>query len=464
MGYGSGRSQALSRETLARQAPAKQRRYTFGTHTQTCHVWAQQQPETHTGQSSDGRIRFEGETIYSYGSHFPMARFIGEHQDRRVVLFNDEKHSVSTTAHQSDARYALNSLDIVIPVDTSFLQSPQDRKEIERIHIALLERVAADYGTARLELDAFRAIFKPRGKVPADIVEWSRKRAAEAARKAFAQKLSEAKRHAKRYFGNPQLSPENRAPIEGQTTYSIANKISQFNREVTALYSSRIVLATAKAPRKYVLACSATIKTLVEARKVWGAALTIAQQAEAREQRLETLRTWGSHRYWHSPADLGELWALAIAEGMPVAETIGREIQLRQWELEVPETFKKPDYSGHRVTPEQWEAGKGSGYLGQFETLVRRKGDTLQTSRGAECPFPHAVLAYRGAVQCRSNGTSWQTNGHKLRVGHFQVDRIDADGTLHAGCHTIGFDAMTRLAVKEVPHEVRACFPVPVCI
>ena len=92
------------------------------------------------------------------------------------------------------------------------------------------------------------------------------------------------------------------------------------------------------------------------------------------------------------------------------------------------------------------------------------KGDTLQTSRGAECPFAHAIRAYRMAQHCRANATAWETNGHKIPVGLFTVDRIDANGTLHAGCHAIAYEAMTRLAVREVPEEVKACFPVPACI
>ncbi len=61
---------------------------------QCAHVWAQQnQP---SGRGAKGSIYFEGRTIYSYGSHFPMATFLSH----AVVLINSDSYSVSTSRHQ----------------------------------------------------------------------------------------------------------------------------------------------------------------------------------------------------------------------------------------------------------------------------------------------------------------------------------------------------------------------------
>lgn len=468
MGFGNGQNCTQSREALERKAPAKQRRYTFGTHSQTCHVWAQQNEATHTGQSGDGRIRFEGATIYSYGNHFPMARLVPWHGEGRAVLVNCDGYSVSTGQHLRDMRSALATTDISIPVSTEFLKdNPEPRRAlIDKEHTALLELFASSGN--REALDVFRAIYKPRAKVPADVVAWSKARAALAAKQALAVKVKDARRVAQACKA-PLLDKFATVPAEA-SSYQIEDAIRRLKREGSSVLSARTVLAKVKASRKLIVACSKGAKALKERRAIWEAVLWPARKREAREGRLAVLKKFSDDdRRWYPETELGELWALAIAEGLPVAEVVGRYIQLEQWQKECPETFKRNVYRARdAVLPEDWEAGKGGTlncyYVSTRETLVRRKGDTLQTSRGAECPFAHAVIAYRKAQACRADGVTWERNGHTMHVGHFNVDRIDADGTLHAGCHTIGFDAMTRLAVREVPELVKACFPVPAVI
>ena len=54
--------------------------------------------------------------------------------------------------------------------------------------------------------------------------------------------------------------------------------------------------------------------------------------------------------------------------------------------------------------------------------------------------FPMATL------HCDKRGEPYQHNGHAEHAGQFRIDRIDVDGTLHAGCHTIKFDELERMA------------------
>ena len=70
-------------------------------HAEVAHVWAQQLQ--HEGRSSN--VFFYGKTIYSYGEHFPIARF----EKNNVVLMNSETYSVSTSKH---ATIVLRSLDL----------------------------------------------------------------------------------------------------------------------------------------------------------------------------------------------------------------------------------------------------------------------------------------------------------------------------------------------------------------
>lgn len=65
------------------------------------HLWAHQARDSARGS----HFYFEGDTIYSYGSHFPIARHY-----KGVVLFTAHDYSVTTAKHKSFVRYACNHL------------------------------------------------------------------------------------------------------------------------------------------------------------------------------------------------------------------------------------------------------------------------------------------------------------------------------------------------------------------
>jgi hypothetical protein len=68
--------------------------------------------------------------------------------------------------------------------------------------------------------------------------------------------------------------------------------------------------------------------------------------------------------------------------------------------------------------------------------MLRVRGDTVQTSLGAEAPVSDVRRAF--ALYNRlPRGESWQRNGENCRLGRFQLDSIDKDGNARAGCHFI---------------------------
>jgi hypothetical protein len=81
-------------------------RTVFSNH-EVVHVWASQRQDE--GRNSKTSIFFVGDTIYSYGRHFPMGKFIanGEH---RAVLLNTDTYGVTTSGHQSLVRGAVSHM------------------------------------------------------------------------------------------------------------------------------------------------------------------------------------------------------------------------------------------------------------------------------------------------------------------------------------------------------------------
>lgn len=72
-------------------------------------------------------------------------------------------------------------------------------------------------------------------------------------------------------------------------------------------------------------------------------------------------------------------------------------------------------------------------------------GGLLETSHGADVPLAHAVKAFRFVKLVRERGETWRRNGRTIRVGHYQIDAIDAGG-FTAGCHRINWGEIERLA------------------
>jgi hypothetical protein len=77
---------------------------------------------------------------------------------------------------------------------------------------------------------------------------------------------------------------------------------------------------------------------------------------------------------------------------------------------------------------------------------VSRDGSAVQTSRGATVPAKDArrAIAFVRAVMTR--GINWKRNGEQCPVGHFQIDRIAANGDINAGCHFIEWQEISNLA------------------
>ena len=76
-----------------------------------CHKWANMEQES--GRNANGSMYFEGSTIYSYGSHFPIAKHIVNEQGQRAVLFTQRSYSVTTEKHKSQVWMSCKNDNII---------------------------------------------------------------------------------------------------------------------------------------------------------------------------------------------------------------------------------------------------------------------------------------------------------------------------------------------------------------
>ena len=73
----------------------------FSSHNEAAHIWASQSQN----EGRAGNIFFENGVIYSYGRHFPVARFAPEYGD--IALFTSRGYSSSTGKHKGIIRAAI---------------------------------------------------------------------------------------------------------------------------------------------------------------------------------------------------------------------------------------------------------------------------------------------------------------------------------------------------------------------
>jgi hypothetical protein len=144
---------------------------------------------------------------------------------------------------------------------------------------------------------------------------------------------------------------------------------------------------------------------------------------------------------------------------------IAYEAHKKQWAIDNADRLAK-----YRADVEEWNANLethiadwlaggelnqpncGYSFVGEhvkcreIPTLLRIKGDTVETSRYASFPTAHAVAALALVRKVMFRGVEFNANGHTCKVGLFEISKITADGTVYAGCHVVPWESIARIA------------------
>jgi len=103
--YGCGFNRRASNVVLAeaKTRKGKRQKHVFDTG-EIPHLWAHKVQES--ARNAQGNLYFDGDTIYSYGSHFPTPIHATKGK-RSAVLFTTRSYSVTTSGHVSAVRSAI---------------------------------------------------------------------------------------------------------------------------------------------------------------------------------------------------------------------------------------------------------------------------------------------------------------------------------------------------------------------
>lgn len=89
-------------------------------------------------------------------------------------------------------------------------------------------------------------------------------------------------------------------------------------------------------------------------------------------------------------------------------------------------------------------------YIPGVSPMLRVVGDEAQTSLGARFPVSPARRGLAFIHTVRESGREHVRNGHTIHLGHYVIDRIEPDGTVHAGCHVVKWDEIERITPQLV--------------
>lgn len=293
------------------------------------HLWYHANASQGQARNASNNFYFVGDTIYSYGSHFPIARRL----ECGTVLLTSRTYSVTTARHISRVQQSIPRSATVF-----YVENP----------LASLSDIASEFSASVRE--AREALQASRNKAQR-VNRWQALRAAIANANAFA---SFAKMR-----GRYKL-PANACELDELS--------KEYFDKLEAKRSVREAQRSAE----------------------WARRSAEWQREREERERLEALTL----------AERAELWR---------AGTIGNSM--------LP-----------------WNA----------PTMLRIRGDIVETSKGADFPLTHAKRAAEFLAPKLASGESFATNGRVVRLGVFQVDSLDENGTLRAGCHTIKRDELER--------------------
>jgi hypothetical protein len=93
---------------------------------EVAHLWASQ---AQTNARNSGNFYFNGLTIYSYGSHFPIAQIWDK--DNHIVFFTAHSYSNTTAKHKGCVKYAINHKKVftVPAVDLNYKWDQNEKHE-----------------------------------------------------------------------------------------------------------------------------------------------------------------------------------------------------------------------------------------------------------------------------------------------------------------------------------------------
>lgn len=402
------------------------------------HVWAQRsQP---SGYTSTRSYSFDGAVLLSYST--PIAAFVQGTRKRTACLISDNTFSVTTARHISRARQAVSGVPVfLVPhlMNDRYSRQPLQVKENKKQHKENLAFLVREYVELGLRFKRAKTLYGIHDEA------------------GLADRLAESAQIARFYadmFGlkMPNLGPNTDAStiwayrVERDARFATPEHQAKLETERERREIRKAEVEEKQRQANYADAQSRFVRyMLVE--DDWIIVRSHEFPADSIERRYmesaQHARDMEAGRAWKVGFDL---W---MAGNGPLPEDRNPHAV-----LSVDEDKAWQDAKAAAVLAKyaneiaEWRNGGGRAtYHVSYNvpTMLRIRGEMVETSKGAEFPISHALRAIPLVLRCRERGIDWHRNGHTVHLGSFQIDSIDAFGNVTAGCHVVMFDEIERL-------------------
>ncbi len=470
------------------------------------HVWAQQSQES--GRSNNGQFYFEGRAIYSYGRHYIAGYALPLQNGKHLFLVNADKYSPTTGKHTNYVYYAIPGAAYSVPNLTELASMMESGLNAWDYHAApgghtrpvkrpatMAERRAALPAIKRAMLAGW-----PGDSLASSILAAFGQRSPETMAATMGRKvISEAKREEERrakYARDLNARAAKhfaaKSPAEVRATISaiLARHQGQWGRDKLGDESREALQCIKEAKARGWTRIHAKLtrrRAMIRAaiadydnraamahrqaskREAIGRFREAARNCTRLTTGLESAKLAGDDNpatradWWRN---LGDAVDSILRHHSPAPATVSRLHAIREAArikaAEEREAATAARYAAEEEKRAAWirgEAGnhnarlsdKRGGALLRAADVERDEsgviiGGVLQTSHGAAVPLTHALRVFAFLRHCRATGAGWHSNGRALRVGHFHVDSVAANGDFVAGCHRINWGEVERIA------------------
>jgi hypothetical protein len=430
---------------------------------QLAHVYVEQSPEITHGSIESGNFYFQGPTLYSFRDSWPLATFVPGRANPRVILVNTEDSGHRGWNSDGKQRRLLDDAlrgreDIQISVNRAqiikYISDQRAHGSAAAWTSLGVSQVAAEIEKLKDKAERYAKplvnawdVIRPDGHAFAE--------GSDDEREARCRSISDA-----RIFEIIELF----GPGTADTPAHDIEALRQIIREGYAKFNDpKRVAARAKSARN-----SCVRKTM-----------------DAIDRFLEDAYGWErGRRVSKINPEMDAIVAEAVKLKPDLILPKLAKVSEKMLEFEIERVHQAlhplaPDVKAAQnqrryeiITSDEWRASRKGNLARDWgkvapPTMVRRVGDVVETSRGAEVPFKDAVRLYQLAAKIKERGVEFvpdTINEGRIRCGVFQLTKITKDGDCVVGCHYLMFDEMERLAIKEVPRLVKPRYPLPVPI
>lgn len=128
-----------------------------------------------------------------------------------------------------------------------------------------------------------------------------------------------------------------------------------------------------------------------------------------------------------------------------------RDEYLAEQRRSIQDAKRKRDFWRIGAARSSFRLGDAFGHdfeaLRSSSCMLRVKGEHIETSYDARVPLAAAPMVWNLVQRAQGAGGFEPSRAlGRVHIGDYPLDRIDADGTLHAGCHVIPYSELALMA------------------